>query len=117
MSAKESFAHPVPELPVKDVELARQYYCDKLGFELGWIEPGNEIGSVKRDHAVIFFRRRPAAFEPAVHWVFAPDIQATYEEMQARGARITEPLARRPWGLTQFTLEDLDGNRFYFHCD
>lgn len=117
MAAKESFAQPVPELPVKDVELARQHYCEKLGFEPGWIEPGNEIGSVKRGQVVIFFRRRPGPFEPAVHWVFAPDIQASYSEMQARGARITEPLDRKPWGLTQFTLEDLDGNRFYFHCD
>jgi hypothetical protein len=26
-------------------------------------------------------------------------------------------LRRRPWGLRQFTVEDIDGNRFYFHCD
>jgi predicted enzyme related to lactoylglutathione lyase len=117
MLAKESFAQPVPELPVSDVERARRHYCETMGFELGWIEPGNEIGSVKRDGVVIFFRRRSTPFEPAVHWVFAPKIQATYEEMRESGARITEPLQKKPWGLTQFTLEDLDGNRFYFHCD
>jgi len=32
-------------------------------------------------------------------------------------ARIVEPLEKKPWGLRQFTLEDIDGNRFYFHCD
>jgi uncharacterized glyoxalase superfamily protein PhnB len=56
-------------------------------------------------------------FEPAVHWVFAADIDATYEELRARGARIVEPLEKKPWGLRQFTVEDIDGNRFYFHCD
>lgn len=23
----------------------------------------------------------------------------------------------KPWGLRQFTLEDLAGHRFHFHCD
>jgi len=29
--------------------------------------------------------------------------------MKACGAQITEPLGRKPWGLTQFTVEGLDG--------
>ncbi len=65
----------------------------------------------------IFFRRRDRPFEPAVHWLFAADLDATYEELRSRGARIVEPLETKPWGLRQFTVEDLDGNRFYFHCD
>jgi uncharacterized glyoxalase superfamily protein PhnB len=52
-----------------------------------------------------------------VHWVFAADIDATYEKLRSRGARITESLEQKPWGPRQFTVEDLDGNRFYFHCD
>jgi hypothetical protein len=27
------------------------------------------------------------------------------------------PVREKAWGLTQFTVEDLDGNRFYFHRD
>ncbi|HEX6637383.1 MAG TPA: VOC family protein [Steroidobacteraceae bacterium] len=114
---RTELSQPVPELPVRDVERARRYYCEKMGFEPGWIEPGSEIGSVKRDRVVIFMRRRPASFEPAVHWVFAPRITETHDEMRTRGALITEPLEKKPWGLTQFTVEDLDGHRFYFHCD
>ena len=106
---------PVAELPVQDVRRAQQHYCERLGFELGWTFPGNEIGSVKRGQAAIFFRRRSLPFEPAVHWFYAMDVQATYAELQARGARITDPLATKPWGITQFTVEDLDGNLFYFH--
>ena len=26
-------------------------------------------------------------------------------------------LEKKPWGLRQFTVDDIDGNRFYFHCD
>ncbi len=106
---------PVPELPVRDVERAQQHYRDALGFDIGWLE--GDIGAVSRDHMAIFFRRRDRPFEPAVHWVFAQNIDATYEELRARGARIVEPLEKKPWGLRQFTVEDIDGNRFYFHCD
>ena len=48
MSAEKrtSLGPPVPELPVADVERAQQYYRDKLGFEIGWLYPGKEIGAV-----------------------------------------------------------------------
>jgi uncharacterized glyoxalase superfamily protein PhnB len=112
-----SFGRPVPELPVADVERAQQHYRDKFGFQIGWVYPGGDIGAVHRDETAIFFRRRTAPFEPAVHWVYAPNIESSYQQMQSLGANITEPLEKKPWGLTQFTVEDLDGNRFYFHCD
>jgi predicted enzyme related to lactoylglutathione lyase len=112
---RTTFAHPTPELPVEDVERAQQHYRDALGFEIRWLS--GDIGAVSRNDVPIFFRRRTRPFEPAVHWVFAADIDATYEELRSLGARIVEPLEDKPWGLRQFTLEDIDGNRFYFHCD
>jgi uncharacterized glyoxalase superfamily protein PhnB len=107
----------VPELPVADVELAQQHYRDALGFEVGWLYPDKGIGSVSRDEAVIFLRRRELPYEPAIHWVFAKDIDATYQELKLSGANIVDPLEKKPWGLRQFTVRDLDGNLFYFHCD
>ena len=120
MNAKQSLTsigQPVPELPVEDVERSQQHYRDALGFEIAWLYPGKEIGAVSRGKVAIFFRKRTQPFEPAVHWVFAEDIDATYQELQALGANIVQPLEEMPWGLRQFTVEDLDGNRFYFHCD
>ncbi len=114
---RTTFAHPTPELPVVDVERAQQHYRDALGFEIGWLEPGGDIGAVSRDDIAIFFRKRNRPFEPAVHWIFAAHIDATYEELCSSGARIVEPLEKKPWGMRQFTVEDIDGNRFYFHCD
>src|SRR6266571_5022121 len=103
-----SIGQPVPELPVADVERAQQHYRDALGFE---------IGAVSRGDVAIFFRKRKPPFEPAVHWVFAEDIDASYQELKSSGANIVDPLEKKPWGLRQFTVEDLDGNRFYFHHD
>lgn len=120
MSANEPLpviAQPVPELPVEDVERAQRHYRDALGFQIGWLYQGGEIGAVSRGDTAIFFRKRTPPFEPAVHWIFAEDLDATYEDLRLRGARIVEPLELKPWGLRQFTVEDLDGNRFYFHHD
>jgi uncharacterized glyoxalase superfamily protein PhnB len=121
VDAKEkmsSVGRPVPELPVADVERAQRHYRDVLGFEIGWLYPGGEIGAVSRgDMGPIFFRKRTPRFEPAVHWVFAEDIDAVYQELQSSGAKIVEPLEKKPWGLRQFTVADVDGNLFYFHHD
>ncbi|HTH36733.1 MAG TPA: VOC family protein [Pyrinomonadaceae bacterium] len=120
MHAKQklsSLAQPVPELPVADVELAQQHYRDALGFEIGWLYPDKEIGAVSRGNVAIFFRKRQLPFEPAVHWVFADDIDESYQELRSQGANIVEPLETKPWGMRQFTVEDLDGNVFYFHHD
>jgi catechol 2,3-dioxygenase-like lactoylglutathione lyase family enzyme len=85
-----AIAQPVPELPVSDVERAREYYRDHLGFELGWSVPrgdgpGSELAAVTRGKAILFFRRRVAPFEPAVHWVFASRIGATHDELKSLG--------------------------------
>jgi catechol 2,3-dioxygenase-like lactoylglutathione lyase family enzyme len=120
MSTKEkmtSIGPPVPELPVADVERAQQHYRDALGFEIGWLYPGKEIGAVSRGQATIFFRKRESPFEHAVHWIYADDIDALYAELQSLGANIVEPLEKKTWGLRQFTVKDLDGNLFYFHHD
>lgn len=114
---RTTFGPPTPELPVADVPRAQRHYRDALGFDIGWLDDGNEIGAVSRDEVAIFLRRRSPPFESAVHWMFAADIDATYLELRASGARIVEPLATMPWGLRQFTIEDIDGNRFHFHCD
>lgn len=116
--ATRTITQPIPELPVADVERAQQHYRDVLGFEITWLLPDKYMGAVKRAPDVgIFFRKRTPPFEPAANWVFAPDIEATYKELQSSGANIVDPLQRKPWGLWQFTVEDLDGNIFYFHHD
>lgn len=96
---------------------AQRHYCDVLGFENGWLDPSKEIGSVKRGEIAIFLRQRQPPFERAVHWMFAPDIERSYREMQERGANIVDPIATKPWGLRQFTIADIDGHIFHIHCD
>ncbi len=104
---------PVPELPVSDLERARDYYCDSLGFERGWSFP--EIVAVTRGEVAIFFRLSPTLVTPQYHWIYAEDLDATFEEMQAAGAMIVDLISVKPWGLRQFTVRDPDGHQFYIH--
>ena len=113
---KTKLAQPVPELPVADVEQAQIYYRDVLGFDIVWTYPDKSIGGVARDGIAIFLSKQNDV-SPNRHWIFADDIDATFEEMKARGANITEGIENKSWNLRQFTIEDPDGNRFTFHHD
>lgn len=94
----------------QDTALPLKHYCDARG----WGPWSNKAG-IAYAHAPATALSRVLALR--VHWVFAADIDATYDELRSLGVRIVEPLEKKPWGLRQFTVEDLDGNRFYFHCD
>jgi catechol 2,3-dioxygenase-like lactoylglutathione lyase family enzyme len=110
-----TIGQPVPELPVSDLERARDYYCGKLGFKREWALP--EIAAASRGPVAIFFRLSKSPITPQTHWMFADDVDATYAEMQASGAVIADPIANKPWGLRQFTIQDPDGHRFHVHHD
>jgi len=45
-----------------------------------------------RPRPAIFFRKRARPFEPAVHWIFADDLDASYNELISLGATIVELL-------------------------
>lgn len=106
---------PVPELPVSDVSKAQEYYRDIFGCKIEWRYPGGDIGAVSHGETAIFFRRRKGSFEPAVHWVYCEDVDATYQKLADAGANIVEDIEDKPWNIRQFEVRDLDGNIFYFH--
>lgn len=108
---------PTPELPVRDVEKAQIYYRDKLGCKIGWIVSDKSLGAVSSGNTAIFLRKREDPFEPAVHWIFEEHVDQVFQELTLLGARILEGIEDKPWHHRQFTVADLDGNIFYFHCD
>ena len=44
----------------------------------------------------------------------ADDLVELYAQVAAAGLRIVDPLADRPWGQTEFTVEDGEGNWLSF---
>jgi uncharacterized glyoxalase superfamily protein PhnB len=41
-------------------------------------------------------------------------IQVLYQRCQARGVKIVDPLADRPWGIHEFAVVDLNGYQLRF---
>ncbi len=106
---------PTPELPVRDVRTAQEYYRDRFGFEIAWHHQEGRIGAVAHGDCAIFLRESAEVIHPATFWVFAENVDEAYAELVGRGAEVLDPLEDKPWGMRQFTVRDLNGNRFHFH--
>ena len=46
--------------------------------------------------------------------IFVANVDALYEEVRERGAKIVRPLQTEPWGMREFLVEDPDGHTFRF---
>jgi catechol 2,3-dioxygenase-like lactoylglutathione lyase family enzyme len=108
---KSKIHQPVPELPVRDVEKSQAFYRDKLGFEVGWSY--ETIGAVSYGETVLFLGKQETVV-PNTVWVFADDVDEIYRELTNSAIGITEQIETKPWGIRQFAIEDIDGNKFIF---
>lgn len=107
---------PVPELPVRDVEKAQEFYRNVLGFSIAWLFSDKSIGAVNLEEAVIFLSRQEFVV-PQTLWFFVDDVDAIYNELSEASAPISEAIETKPWNIRQFVMNDLDGNRLIFHHD
>jgi lactoylglutathione lyase len=109
---------------VRDQQKAKEFYTQKLGFEVirddpmgekaRWIEVAPKGA---KTHLVLF---TPPGMEDRIgtfsNLVFGcEDIQKTYEELKSRGVTFTDPPAKQYWGGTMAQFVDLDGNKFVLH--
>jgi hypothetical protein len=46
-----------------------------------------------------------------------PTPELPVEDVERAQQHCRDALEKKPWGLRQFTVEDIDGNRFYSHSD
>lgn len=106
-------------IPVQDQDRALEFYTKKLGFKVftdqsmgktRWIElqvPGAEtllVLSTQNGH-------QPGKM-PAMVFV-ADNVQATYQELKAKGIEFTQPPKKEPWG-EHAIFKDSEGNLVLF---
>lgn len=109
-------------IPVSDQEKALDFYVNKLGFEkrrddpmgpdMRWIEVVPQGGQTGLILAKGFGADadRIGTFTGLV--LDATDIQATYEDLRAKGVHFSEGPTQQPWGGIQALFADDDGNGF-----
>ncbi len=112
-----------PQLHVTDVERARRFYVDSLGFRLIYLYGTPPYyGLVERDGAGFNFRHVDSptvdgALRDRESLISANipvyGIEALFDELTARGVPMAQALADQPWGR-DFIIRDPDGNLICF---
>ena len=106
-----------PQFLVDDLPAAIAYYHEQLGFEIDFCYE-SFYGGVSRDGIAIHLKCAPKTVTDRAQrkqqehldaYIGVTGVAALYEELRARGARITRPLEERPWACIEFYVEDLDG--------
>jgi len=119
----------VLSLRVRDMAKALAFYLGPLEFKL---KRGGDAESncvVSRGDADLMLetaadhygdeyntaiRKRLASPSSAAIYIESPDLAGFQARLKAAGARIIDPLAERPWGQSEFTVEDHEGNWLAF---
>jgi uncharacterized glyoxalase superfamily protein PhnB len=103
----------LPHLPFDDVAAAVRYYCDIFGFKINYSQ--EDLGVMYRDTATLLLIQRSEAHKGIGSCsAYINDADKLYAELLDRGASVVAPPVSRPWGLRDFTVIDLEGNRITF---
>ena len=114
--------HPtksVAILAVADVRKTVEFYKDVLGFTDHWFwnEDPPGFGGVCWGDIQIMFNQQPhlaGKLSGHQHSLFCRGVDELYERHKAKGAKIVLEIANKPWGLREYTLEDINGYHIRF---
>jgi uncharacterized glyoxalase superfamily protein PhnB len=119
----------IPSIRVRDLKGALDFYQQTLGFKLARGGPDEDNNSLDRGDAHIMIEKATAFYSPEYNaaikeriggqsamalYIEAPDLEELHEQAKSAGAKVIDPLAERPWGQSEFTVEDPEGNWLTF---
>jgi len=105
----------VPILRVADLEASVAYYVECLGFNVQW--RADPVASVGRDGATLMLCAGDQGQAGTWVWGATSDVDALYEELRGRGARLRHPPTNYPWGSRECQVSDPDGHVLRFGAD
>jgi catechol 2,3-dioxygenase-like lactoylglutathione lyase family enzyme len=108
----------VVSVPVSDQERAKEFYVEKLGFELTreddsvpgirWVQVTPSGGTTSLTLVTWFETMPPGSLQGLV--LGSDDLRSDCDQLRARGVEFDRPLQEQPWG-TKAVIRDPDGNR------
>jgi len=117
----------IPSIRVSDMAAALAFYSGPLEFTVEREDKGNSV--VTRGDARVMLetvkdfygeeynaaiKERLGSPSSISLYIEASDLAGFQSRLQAAGARIIDPLADRPWGQAELTVEDHEGNWLSF---
>jgi catechol 2,3-dioxygenase-like lactoylglutathione lyase family enzyme len=109
------FARGIPMLPVANVRRSVDFYVDLLDFKFDF--NAGAYGGVRRDAIEVHFLHvdDPELLRPSSCRIEVTEIRQLYSAYRERGLIVAEgDIAARPWGTTEFSVVDPDGNFLTF---
>ena len=122
-----------------DIDKAIQFYTETLGFTLAYSQPDDgplDFCILKLDEQQVMFGIPPVELikldrqdkplmeailprigqkGPLSIYFAVSDIEGHYQNAVEREAQILEPLWQTPWGLQQYSMQDMGGQLLTFH--
>ena len=103
----------MPELPLDNVSAGVAHYRDVLGFEVNYAQ--HDIGVMDRDgQRLLLIARTERHTGIGSCSFYVLDADALHAELVAKGANVQGEPVSYPWGLREFKVLDLEGNRLSF---
>src|SRR5688572_32449359 len=106
--------HIEPVLPVTNIQETIAYWHETLGFpdKWTWGNPPNHGGVSWQGAGFIQFSFDPKRnVDSAGHfiWINVRNIKPLYS-LHLKNARIVSPLENKPWGFSEYTINDINGH-------
>ncbi len=111
-----------PKLPMRDKGITKDYYINKLGFNMVGSDDYDFYLIVEKDNLQIHFFEFKA-LNPAENYgqvyIRTNDIKTLYKSLLDNKVEIhpNGPLQKKPWGQMEFALLDPDNNLLTFGED
>lgn len=121
-----AFPAAVPEIPVRDIDVAAEYYVQALGFTLDWGDNAGGIAGISRGACRMFltntqFRQHYGiAGPPASIWLNLGsklEVDKLHTHWRESGAILLGAPEDKPWHLREFRAADPDGNQLRVFYD
>jgi len=106
-SNPRQFIQGAPVLHVPDVVGTAAFYRDVLGFT--WDFGDDTYAVVWRDNSAVHFVKDKMSPSGIHLFQWVKDVDAYYNEVVGRGARIGREPTNQPYGIREFGLSDVNG--------
>lgn len=110
-------ARSIPVMPSPDIGESRDFYRDRLGFEVIGPEMDDYL-IVRRGEIEIHFWKSDDRKLPEVTscYIRGGEVPALHAEFSARGVERLSPFTVRPWNMKESTSTTRMGNLLRFGC-